>query len=289
MANGEHGCYLSHHHGRLPKLMSIGVYTYEGGDYAFLRFWESEGDEESNELISKREFFLEKNENKVKELLGSKIVYGSNNRRRIGNFSIEEADYWKGFCAHGKIRDKKEQLQNDLLKMSKVLELIMKAEKKGDLYPENIKTPKQLEEEFDKEVAKIQKNYHPDFRHYGKIRKKSVPTKRTILYRDRDPQVVADALWLAKGVCQGCGASENNLFERASNGEVYLEVHHIIPLSEDGSDSLDNACALCPICHRLLHYGKMSDIKRIRKNIDKKMKERDELIKQILEQQQCDW
>lgn len=289
MANGEHGCYLSHHHGGLPKLMSIGVYTYEGGDYAFLRFWESEGDEKSNELISKREFFLEKNENKVKELLGSKIVYESNNRRRIGNFSIEEADYWKGFCAHGKIRNKKEQLQNDLLKMSKVLELIMKAEKDENSNSGKVKSLKQLEEEFDKEVAKFQENYRPDFRSYGKIKKTSPRYTRQIDYFDRDPQVVADALWLAKGVCQGCGADKSILFKRASDGEVYLEVHHIKPLSDGGSDTLDNACALCPICHRLMHYGKKSDIEKIRRNIDKKMKEREELIKQILEKQQCDW
>ena len=147
----------------------------------------------------------------------------------------------------------------------------------------------QLVEEFDEKVAEINskraKNSWPDFRSYGKVTKKAVPRKKTILYRDRDPQVVADALWLAKGVCQGCGADEKILFERASDGEVYLEVHHIVPLSEDGSDTLDNACALCPMCHRLLHYGKESDVKKIRRNIDKTMKDREELIKQILENQ----
>lgn len=139
MANGNSGCYLSHKHGRLPELMSIGLYTYEEGDYAFLRFWESEGDEELNELISKREFFLEKNENKVKELLGNDIVYESNNRRRIGNFSIEEDDYWKGFCVHGKIRKSRKQLLDDLMRMTKVLKLIMENER---TLPQQAKQPK---------------------------------------------------------------------------------------------------------------------------------------------------
>lgn len=145
----------------------------------------------------------------------------------------------------------------------------------------------QLDEEIYKEVAKINSergnNSWPDFRSYGRVRKK--PVLRTVLYQDRDPQVVADALKLAKGVCQGCGADEKKLFKRASDGEVYLEVHHIVPLSEDGSDTLDNACALCPMCHRLLHYGKESDVKKVRRNIDKTMKKREELIKQILEKQ----
>jgi 5-methylcytosine-specific restriction endonuclease McrA len=39
------------------------------------------------------------------------------------------------------------------------------------------------------------------------------------------------------------------------DGAYYLEVHHIIPLSENGEDSVDNAIALCPNCHRQEHYG----------------------------------
>lgn len=39
------------------------------------------------------------------------------------------------------------------------------------------------------------------------------------------------------------------------NGEPYLEVHHVIPLSQNGEDTLENAEALCPNCHREKHYG----------------------------------
>ena len=285
MANGEHGCYLSHHHGRLPKLMSIGVYTYEEGDYAFLRFWESEDDEESNELISKREIFLEKNEDNVKGLLGNKIVYESNNRRRIGNFNIEEDDYWNGFCAHGKIQKSQKQLRDNLLKMAKVLELMMNAERNQTL--DSIKTLKQLEEEFEKEVADINlyRTSPPDLRSYGRTIKQSPRYRRIINYFSRDPQVVADALWLADGVCQGCGANKNNLFIKASDGKVYLEVHHIHQLSEGGSDTLDNACALCPTCHRLMHYGKESEKNRIKEKI---FTNREKQLQKLLDEQQCD-
>lgn len=153
----------------------------------------------------------------------------------------------------------------------------------------SIQSIKQLQEDLYKKAEEINSKRHgtpPDFSHYGKTKKKRVQVTRSVLYRDRDPQVVADALWLAKGVCQGCGADKNSLFERASDGTVYLEVHHIIPLSDKkGFDTLDNVCALCPICHRLMHYGKETDKEKIRRNIDKTMKEREKLIKQILDKQ----
>lgn len=44
-------------------------------------------------------------------------------------------------------------------------------------------------------------------------------------------------------------------FEK-DNGEKYIEVHHIIPLADGGEDSDTNTVALCPICHRKMHYSK---------------------------------
>jgi len=55
------------------------------------------------------------------------------------------------------------------------------------------------------------------------------------------------------------------------NGEQYIEVHHIIPLSEGGEDSLLNTVALCPTCHRKLHYSEnKEDLKiELQKYLDK--------------------
>jgi len=39
------------------------------------------------------------------------------------------------------------------------------------------------------------------------------------------------------------------------DGEKYIEIHHVVPLSEDGEDSVLNTVALCPNCHRALHYA----------------------------------
>lgn len=36
----------------------------------------------------------------------------------------------------------------------------------------------------------------------------------------------------------------------------FLEVHHVVPLADGGVDELGNAAALCPMCHRELHFGR---------------------------------
>lgn len=58
----------------------------------------------------------------------------------------------------------------------------------------------------------------------------------------------------ADGKCE-MPACTVHLFTR-DDDVPYLEVHHITPLSEGGEDSLLNAAALCPKCHRELHHGK---------------------------------
>ncbi|MEC5166165.1 putative HNH restriction endonuclease [Flavobacterium sp. PL11] len=47
-------------------------------------------------------------------------------------------------------------------------------------------------------------------------------------------------------------------FLRDNGNTPYLEVHHKKPLAEDGDDTIENAFALCPNCHRHAHYGKIS-------------------------------
>jgi len=43
-------------------------------------------------------------------------------------------------------------------------------------------------------------------------------------------------------ICAKCGSTGTN-----------LELHHIIPLSEGGEDTIENSVLLCPNCHRLEH------------------------------------
>ncbi|WP_431289820.1 HNH endonuclease [Burkholderia cepacia] len=70
---------------------------------------------------------------------------------------------------------------------------------------------------------------------------------------DRDPNILALVLRRAQGFCQECG--NPSPFSRKKDGTPYLEVHHRVPLAQGGDDSLENAVALCPNCHRRMHFG----------------------------------
>lgn len=68
----------------------------------------------------------------------------------------------------------------------------------------------------------------------------------------RDPKVKAWVLKQANGKCECCSGSAPFL---TAEGEPYLEVHHLRRLADGGSDTVSNAVALCPNCHREIHYG----------------------------------
>ena len=76
-------------------------------------------------------------------------------------------------------------------------------------------------------------------------------TTTTIFYRN--PDVIAEVLARANGYCEECEAAAP--FNRANDGSPYLEVHHNVPLSKGGEDTVKNAFALCPNCHRKAHFG----------------------------------
>lgn len=69
----------------------------------------------------------------------------------------------------------------------------------------------------------------------------------------RNPAVVAGALARADGACEMPSCNRETFIR--TDGSVFLEVHHVTPLAEEGEDTLLNAAALCPTCHRELHYG----------------------------------
>jgi 5-methylcytosine-specific restriction protein A len=67
----------------------------------------------------------------------------------------------------------------------------------------------------------------------------------------RSAEVRKHVLMRAQGKCEWCGQSG---FKTASGG-IYLETHHVIPLSENGPDTESNVAALCPNHHRESHHG----------------------------------
>ncbi|TCQ81211.1 HNH endonuclease [Ochrobactrum sp. BH3] len=69
---------------------------------------------------------------------------------------------------------------------------------------------------------------------------------------ERDPAVKAYVLKQAKGRCEACNVEAPF---KLNSGLGYLEVHHLKPLALGGSDRIQNAAALCPNCHRAMHYA----------------------------------
>jgi 5-methylcytosine-specific restriction endonuclease McrA len=67
----------------------------------------------------------------------------------------------------------------------------------------------------------------------------------------RDPSVKAFVLERAGGRCDLCGIQPFLNQYR----EPFLEIHHVRRLADGGPDVVENAVALCPTCHRELHYG----------------------------------
>ena len=75
----------------------------------------------------------------------------------------------------------------------------------------------------------------------------------TMISYHRNPDVIAETLEQSKGKCGKCAKPAP--FLRKKDGSPYLEVHHKLPLSRGGEDTVENAIALCPNCHRESHFG----------------------------------
>jgi 5-methylcytosine-specific restriction protein A len=112
-----------------------------------------------------------------------------------------------------------------------------------------------LNESFDKAVEKAI-NMPEDERQKQIAESNTVPKSRTVLVHvyERNPYVVAEVLGRANGICEKCNVAAP--FKRKKDGSPYLEVHHKTRLADGGEDTVANAIALCPNCHRYLHFGK---------------------------------
>ena len=72
----------------------------------------------------------------------------------------------------------------------------------------------------------------------------------------------------ARGSCELCG---NEAPFRNRGGFPYLECHHIEWLAEGGEDSILNAVALCPNCHRKMHsLNRIQDQQLLKARVQKR-------------------
>lgn len=71
-------------------------------------------------------------------------------------------------------------------------------------------------------------------------------------YRSRSAAVHLYASLRSNGQCEACGSVAP--FTRP-DGRGFLEVHHLTRLADEGPDLPSNVAALCPNCHRRVHYS----------------------------------
>lgn len=79
---------------------------------------------------------------------------------------------------------------------------------------------------------------------------KAATAKRA--WYERSKQVRDYVLARAQGICEACKAPAP--FTRP-DGTPYLEPHHTRRLADDGPDHPEWVGAICPTCHRRIHYG----------------------------------
>lgn len=83
----------------------------------------------------------------------------------------------------------------------------------------------------------------------------SASKRVTTIVRERSSEVRRHVLRRANGSCEYCGERGFIL----PDGRLYLETHHIVPLSENGADTVQNVAALCANHHREAHFGSRSE------------------------------
>lgn len=106
-------------------------------------------------------------------------------------------------------------------------------------------------EKLQQRTTRIRKNIDLKNKPKGQPKPEKVVTATTIYYRD--PLVRAWVLEKAKGKCEACDVDAPFVLW---DGIPFLEVHHMIPLAAGGPDTVENALALCPNCHRRSHLSR---------------------------------
>lgn len=171
------------------------------------------------------------------------------------NTLIQRQDIWESYkiATHRIFESKVATAYRDRIARNKIL--------LSDLFSNTITpsfvTEKQLENSLQKDLIKAQKLSQKQ--RQNQLKKSNPKPERIITSQvafKRNPYVIIEVLERANGICEKC--FKHAPFKRDNGNTPYLEVHHIIPLSDNGDDTVENAIALCPNCHRHAHHGKQT-------------------------------
>lgn len=117
---------------------------------------------------------------------------------------------------------------------------------------------------IEREVREVLKDEKIESGFFDDITNNLSQRKRKIIVNEiiRNVKVANKLKKIYNSKCQICGFT----FKK-KNGENYSEIHHVIPLGENGSDSINNMVVICSNCHSQVTYadirvGKFGDNKR---------------------------
>jgi hypothetical protein len=86
--------------------------------------------------------------------------------------------------------------------------------------------------------------------------------KKSSIYVQRNPQIAVARFKLADFRCEN--VPEHETFISSKTEKPFVEAHHYVPLKFQNAfpktplDQLDNVFALCPNCHRAIHYAEIN-------------------------------
>lgn len=88
--------------------------------------------------------------------------------------------------------------------------------------------------------------------------KEGKPSKQLVNKYERDPKLRTKAISIHGTTCMACGFNFNQKY--GEHGKNYIEVHHIVPLSQIKKSILINPetdmVVLCSNCHRMIHRNR---------------------------------
>lgn len=137
-----------------------------------------------------------------------------------------------------------------------IFPLKLKNQEKPVLIPEETFNDKE-----EKKLRKAKKLSLKELRKRATILISKKKTQKVISERYvRNEYVVEYVKARAKGICELC----NNPAPFIDKNKIpFLEVHHIKWLSKNGKDTVNNTVALCPNCHRKMHFLELDKDKKI--------------------------
>jgi len=183
----------------------------------------------------------------IQNIINSGVNRNNNSvRRRMYNISAIFEDIGlpivKGYLP---LRNIEERVKNE------IIQIINDTNVYNDLFPPTIN-----EIQLENYVNLIRKL---NLKEIPKGIKKPIKRKQEVILYERDPRVKVFILQRANEKCELC---KNVGPFKDRNGILFLEVHHLLSLSLGGEDTIYNTVAVCPNCHRELHYGVNAEDKK---------------------------